>query len=112
MTNDDLHAMPWSRDMMTHDELRQWRASREEAGEKIDIETRELGRWAAFVADPYGIRELLGELPEAMKQIGTNRFVRSPDSGGWVCEDDLSPAKFKAMYDRIKREWEATKAKK
>jgi hypothetical protein len=36
-----------------------------------------------------------------MQQIGTNRWVRSPESRGWVWEGDLPPAKFKAMYDRI-----------
>ena len=101
---DDLHAMPWSRRMMTSDDLRQWLASREEAGRLIDIETCELGRWAALDADPYGIRETLGELPEDMDQIGTNRFARSPYSGGWVWEGDLPEAKGKAMYDRIHRE--------
>ena len=99
---DDLHAMPWSRDMITHDELRQWLASREQAARMIDIETCELGCWHTLDTDPYGIREMSGEKP--YEQIGTNRFVRSPDSGGWVWEGDLPEAKGKAMYDRIHRE--------
>jgi hypothetical protein len=39
-----------------------------------------------------------------MDQIGTNRWVRSPESRGWVNEGDLPPAKAGAMYDRITRE--------
>lgn len=99
---DDLHAMPWSALMMTSDELRQWLASREEAGRLIDIETCEFGWWYADVCDPYGVRELLGE--ETCDTIGRNRFVRSPDSGGWVDVGDLPPEKAKAMDDRIYRE--------
>jgi hypothetical protein len=54
-SGEKIHAMPWTRDQMTKDELRQL-ASREEAGRLIDVETCELGRWAAYDADPYGIR--------------------------------------------------------
>ena len=95
---------------MTTEQLQEWLASRADAGRAVDIETCELGRWPANDFDPYGIREMLGELSEQMCQIGTNRFVRSPESRGWVCEDDLPPAKVKAMYARIEREraaWEA-----
>lgn len=56
---------------------------REDAGRAIDIETCELGRWPANDRDPYGILEAKGELPEAMFQIWTNRWVRSPESRGW-----------------------------
>jgi hypothetical protein len=98
---DDLHAMPWTRDQTTDEECQQWLASRKEAALKIDIETCELGRWAANDFDPYGLRT---DLTEEMYQIGTNRFIRSPDSGGWVCEDDLPLDKLNAMYDRIHRE--------
>jgi hypothetical protein len=37
-------------------------------------------------------------------QIGTNRFVRSPNSRGWIYEGALPIAKGHAMYDRIERE--------
>jgi hypothetical protein len=93
--------MPWTRDLMTPKEMQQWVASREEAALKIDIETCELGCWYAYDCDPYGARP---DLPEEMKQIGTNRFVRSAESRGWVCEDDLPPATIEAMYERIHRE--------
>ena len=73
--------MPWTREDMTPVQLQQWIASREEAGRLIDIETCELGRWAAYDCDPYGVKP---NLPEQMRQIGTNRFVRSPESRGWV----------------------------
>jgi hypothetical protein len=107
---DDREAcLPWSRDEFDPAFLRAWLASREEAGRAIDIETCELGRWAAQDADPYGIREMLGELPEEMYQVGTNRFVRSPESHGWISEDDLPPDKFEAMYARIRREWSKLK---
>jgi hypothetical protein len=57
--------------------------------------------WAAYDADPYGARP---DLPEEMKQVGTNRFVRSPESRGWVWEGDLPHASGHAMYERIHRE--------
>lgn len=89
---------------MTLDEFEQWVASRKEAGLAIDIGTCELGCWHAYDCDPYGLRTAKGELPEEMQQIGTNRFVRSADSNGWVHESDLSVEKGSAMYDRIRRE--------
>jgi hypothetical protein len=103
---DDLHAMPWSRHMMVSDDLRQWLASREEAGRMIDIETCEIGCWYANAnGDPYGIRDMLGEETHLEKGY-TDKFswVRSPESRGWVNEGDLPPAKARAMYDRIHRE--------
>ena len=100
MSGDDLHVMPWTRDLLTPEEMQQWVASREEAGRKIDIETCELGCWYAYDCDPYGADP---DLPEEMKQIGTNRFVCSPESHGWVHEGDLPLASFKAMYERIRR---------
>ncbi len=42
MTDEEMQMMPWTRDLMTSEEMRQWVASREEAGLKIDIETCEL----------------------------------------------------------------------
>jgi hypothetical protein len=102
-SGDVLHAMPWTRDQMTPEEMQEWVASRKEAGRQIDIATCELGRWYAYDADPYGADP---DLPEEMQQVGTNRFVRSPESRGWVCEDDLPLDKVEAMYDRIHREAE------
>jgi hypothetical protein len=101
MMDVEIDRMPWTRDLMTSEEMQQWVASREEAGLKIDIETCELGCWYAYDCDPYGARP---DLPEEMKQIGTNRFVRSAESRGWVCEDDLPLASVEAMYERIHRE--------
>jgi hypothetical protein len=95
--------MPWTLEDMTPEQLQQWIASRKEAGRSINIGTCELGRWAAYDCDPYGINP---NLPEEMQQIGTNRFVRSPESRGWVWEGDLPMATAKAMYNRIRREWE------
>ena len=101
MTDDEMQRMPWTRGLMNKEELQQWFASRIEAGRAIDIETCELGCWAAYDFDPYGVDP---DLPEEMQQVGTNRFVRSPESRGWVHEGDLPPAKGKSMYDRIARE--------
>src|SRR5438445_9038993 len=81
---DPITAMPWTSDLMTLEEFKAWVASRDEAGRTIDIETCELGYWAAHDADPYGLHEALGE--EFYPQIGTNRFVRGPHSRGWVWE--------------------------
>jgi hypothetical protein len=99
------HTMPWSRNLMTDDELREWLASRKEAGAKIDIKTCEIGHWYANAnGDPYGIRDLLGE-EDHLEKGYTDKFnwVRSPDSNGWICEGDLPPEKGKALYDRIYR---------
>ena len=98
MTDAELNGMPWTLDLMTEAELRAWLASRKAAGAAIDIETCELARWHACDADPYGVNP---NVPEEMYQIGANRFVRSPDSRGWVWEGDLPPACIKAMYARI-----------
>ena len=102
---DKLTAMPWTRDQMTLAEFELWVASRKEAGLKIDIETCELGRWYAHDLDPYGVLLAKGELPDELQQIGTNRFVRSSESRGWVHEGDLPTAKGQAIYDRIGRDY-------
>ena len=104
MTDAELNGMPWTLDLMTEAELRAWLASRKQTGAAIDIETCELGYWPAYDADPYNANPALSD---EIKQIGTNRFVRSPESCGWVWEGDLPPASAIAMYARIKREWEA-----
>jgi hypothetical protein len=83
------------------EEFQQWVAGREEAGRHNDIETCELGRWYAYDCDPYGANP---DLTEEMRQVGTNRFVCSPDSGGWIHEGDLPSAKIKEMYNRIERD--------
>jgi hypothetical protein len=107
---DRLTAMPWTRDQMTSDELRQWLASREQAGRVIDIESCELGWWYVQVLDPYGIREALGELSDDEYCVGRDHFVRSPESNGWVWEGDLPADKAKAMFARIEREVAERKA--
>jgi hypothetical protein len=90
---------------MTMDEFRDWVASRKAAAATIDIETCELGWWYGKVLDPYGLIDAQGDLPEAMRQIGTIYFVSSPDSGGWVNSQDLSPDQVKAMHARFEREY-------
>jgi hypothetical protein len=98
ITHDEIQRMPWTRDLMAPQEFQQWLASRKDAGARVDIETCELGHWAAYDCDPYGARP---DLPEEMQQIGTNRFVRSPESRGWVWEGDLSSDACRAMYERL-----------
>jgi hypothetical protein len=94
--------LPWTRDQLTVDEFTAWVASREQAATAIDIATCELGIWAALDLDPYGLKELLGQ--DVYQQVGTNRFVRSPESQGWVWEGNLSREQISAMYARINRE--------
>ena len=98
--NDILSRMPWTRDQLTRAQFDAWLASRTEAGRVIDIETCELGRWQAYDCDPYGAKSIL---PDEMKQMGTNRFVRSPTSNGWINEADLPVEKIHAMHERIRR---------
>jgi hypothetical protein len=101
---DQEHFMPWSRNQMTPEKIREWIASRKAAGEAIDIETCELGNWYINEAsDPYD--DPAGGLPEDdFYQLGKGRFVRSLESNGWVNECDLPIAKFEAMYARLQRE--------
>jgi hypothetical protein len=78
-----LHAMPWSRTQFTHDQLREWLASRKEAGKSINIETCEIGCWYANPnGDVYGIRgDILGEEDHLEKGYSDKfNFVRSPES--------------------------------
>ena len=98
--NDILSRMPWTRDQLTRAQFDAWLASRKEAGRVIDIETCELGRWQAYDCDPYGARP---SLPDEMKQMGTNRFVRSLTSNGWINEADIPVEKIRAMHERIRR---------
>jgi hypothetical protein len=45
-------------------------------------------------------------LDEYYDQIGSNYFVRSPTSNGWVHTDDLPPTITQDMIDdRIDRDW-------
>ena len=55
MTEDQLHKMPWTRHLMTNEELRQWLASRSKAGCQINAETCEIGGWYVNEVDEYGI---------------------------------------------------------
>jgi hypothetical protein len=109
MTDEEINEMPWKREDqdLTLEEYEWWVASRKEAGLKIDIETCELGYWYTCYDDAYGLREAKGDLPEAIKQEaqlhGVNRFVRSRESRGWVCEDDLPLAKYHVMDKRFKQ---------
>jgi hypothetical protein len=91
-----------TRDQLTRDELRQWLASRKDAGRLIDIETCTILKTGACDDDPYGIREMLGENP--YDQRGSNFFVCSPDGDGWIWEGDLPSEKHQALYARLKRE--------
>ena len=100
------HTMPWTRDLMTDDELRQWRASRKEAARLIDTETCEIVCWYANAnGDPYGIGAMLGEEDHLDKGYADKfNWVRSPESNGWICEGDLPKEKISALYERIERE--------
>ena len=54
-----------------------------------------------LVLDPYGFETASGR--KVYQQIGRDRFVRGPDSRGWIWEGDLPKEKAKAMYARIER---------
>jgi hypothetical protein len=96
-SGDKIHAMPWTREQMTKEELGQWVASRKEVGRAIDIKTCELGCWYTLDLDPY----IVHNLPEELQQIGKNYFVRSPESRGWVHAGDLPDEVRAAMYERM-----------
>ena len=101
---DDWRAnMPWTCDQMTLGQFEEWVDDRKEAGLTIDPATCEVGHWYALDCDPYGIREAKGELPDPPDEM-RNRFVRSPESRGWVGEWDLPAEKQEALEDRIERE--------
>jgi hypothetical protein len=104
LTDDEMHSMPWTRGGLPIEEFEQWYASRKEVARSVDIETAEIEHWYACNADPYGILEAKGELPEAMRPFGKNWWVRTANTRGWVCEDDLSVEQYKAMCDRLKRD--------
>jgi hypothetical protein len=102
-------AMPWTSDQFTDEECRQWMAGRKEAGRRIDPETCEIAWWHVNESDPYGLWRVVDptvsdEAYEANHQVGRSRWVRSPDSDGWVNEQDLSVEQYQAIQNRIDRE--------
>jgi hypothetical protein len=106
---DPLHAMPWTRELMSEQELRRWLASRKEATRAIDVETCEVGGWYADELDPYGIlgtlEKMRGEFSEdTVVSINRCGFVRSHTSNGWIQKGDLPTEKYKALEDRLDRE--------
>jgi hypothetical protein len=105
-SGETMQIMPWSRDRLSEDELRQWLATRKEAGSKIDIATCEVGWWYVNEVDDYGIHEQLGELSEELIGYSINRwqFVRSAESNGWVSIADLPEEKIRALHERFDRE--------
>jgi hypothetical protein len=104
-TGEKMQIMPWSRDQLTIDELREWLESRKEAGSKIDIATCEIGWWYGEALDPYGIYQELGEFNEEHSCIGREYFVRSPESNGWVDIGDLPKEKIHQFRMRTSPEY-------
>jgi hypothetical protein len=92
----DDERMPWTRDRRTDEQLRQWVASRKEAGRMVDIQTCEIGEWYSDDLDPYGV-----EPTKRSGQTGKWLFVRSTVTNGWVSEGDLPKEKAKALYARL-----------
>jgi hypothetical protein len=101
----NMHTNTYTDAAMTMDKFRDWVASREAAAATIDIETCELGWWYGELLDPYGLIGAQGELLEEERMVGRNKFVRSPDSGGWVHERDLSPAAARGDVRPLEREY-------
>jgi len=105
-SGDKWQCMPWTRDQLCDQEIRQWLAERKTIACKIDLTTCEIGSWYVNEVDEYGIRQALGELPPELVGASINRwiFVRSPESNGWVSEADLPSASIQALHERIERE--------
>jgi hypothetical protein len=104
-TGEKMQIMPWSRDQLSIDELREWLESRKEAGSKIDIATCEISWWYAETLDPYGIWQELDEFDEEYSCVGRERFARSPESNGWVSIGDLPKEKIRAFHMRTSLEY-------
>jgi hypothetical protein len=83
-----------SEDRMTKEEFL---ASRFAAGQVIDVERCEINWWWAKIVDPCGVD------PNSDPCVGRVIFVRSAESGGWVCDKDLPEDKWAALDARIKR---------
>lgn len=98
MTEDELSRMPWTHELMTDDEFREWLKSREATGAMIDIENCEIGSWHTLTLAPYFANS---DVPNPPPDIETNVYVRSAESRGWVWEGDLPPEKYKALTERI-----------
>jgi hypothetical protein len=100
-----LHAMPWTYKQMSEQELRWWLASRKEAAREINVETCEVGCWFADEQDPYGFENIIDKTEDTEASINRCRFVRSPESNGWIWVGDLPTEKLKALSDRGDREY-------
>ena len=83
-----------SEDRMTKEEFL---ANRKAAGREIDVETCDIAKWYADLADPYGLNR---PAPEC---IGRITFVASAESDGWVDVADLPEDKALALNARIER---------
>jgi len=84
------------------DRLDEFHNGRKAAAAEIDIETCKIRCLYVPDFDPYplGLPEHLTTRIDLSKDL----FVRSPGSGGWVWEGDLSEAEAKALHARIERE--------
>jgi hypothetical protein len=85
------------RESIDQTEIRQWLASRKEAGREIDPETAEVGWMFADTFDPYGVFPFL---PEGKQPVGRENFARSPGSDVWVWFGDLPTATAKALWEK------------
>ena len=72
-------------------------ANRKAAAQVIDVETCKIDWWWANILDPYGV------YPDCDRHVDRVTFVRSPETEGWVSEDDLPEDKARALYARIER---------
>ena len=85
---------------ITDQEVRQFLAIREEAGQDIDPATAEVDWMYVQTMDPYGIDP---DLPDELKQLGRDYFARSPGSDIWVWFGDLPKATRTALWERHKQ---------
>jgi hypothetical protein len=89
---------------LTEDRYQRWAASNKAEALAIDIETCVIGSWPGEECDPYGMSGLPLGIGAKLIML---RFVCCPTGGRWINEKDLPVEKFRAMYDRMRREYEA-----
>jgi hypothetical protein len=98
MTNEEINALPFTNHLMPLDEFMQWIETRKDAGAAIDIATCELRWWRVDIFNPY---EIPRPRHPICHEIAIEPFVRSPDSRGWINEQDLPPEKYRVLRERL-----------
>jgi hypothetical protein len=103
-SGDVLDAMPWTSHLLTLQEFEQWLETRKAAGRAIDIEACE---YVTIHGDDDSYGYFGRKFPETWeeRQAWVTVYVRSPESRGWIAQEDLPDEKYKALFARREREW-------